>query len=1022
MNRNKTFYRWMTYGFLFSLFMQLISSCVNITKSIQADDRTSYIHGTYSEHAGEGEWTLLINQEEKLIEDFQLNVQFHDPKVTLKEVILDEDSDDPYQPIKVTKNEQEYLNNYENYKNYLNKKEAYQLAKEAAEKQSYSEKTPPLEVEETADKQEQELMEEEIESEVTEPTAKETNLIDPFNEEAEQQWQLIYQKNDGQYQMMLPKGHNKQVIKWRIKLPEKRTANVTSKVDVTIAMTDETQQTFEASFDSEVDQIDQVTPRAFRSAEYRVSIDEKAINYTNKAPKYTNDDNKKGVFPTHSWKPTNQQNVINHQGFSLKKGTWDGNGQWDGDPNNTQDSYIEYGENKTNPDFSIRKYARETNEKGLYDVYLNIKGNEKRNVKPVDIVLVIDMSGSMLDNNKYIEMRNGVIEFIEYIQNYGNKDKIKVGAVGYAGRQLINDRYTGSADIKFSVDLGSIENNKQQIIDGVQRTIRGGTFTQAGLMEGYRILKKGTAEDKRLIVLTDGVPTYSYHLESAERVGNLVYGVDNYGTLIEGTGGTSKLESVQYARNIYARDQYYRDYWLTISDTFSATLGEADKIKSQGIDINVLGIQLASDYVNYLSQEDVKYRMELMASQGKYESADYSHQIFEYLVAQAKTIVEGFNTVNQGEIVDPLGNMFHFDNSDITIKRVDQGNVINPSVPKLDKSDRELKVSDINLGKGQEVQIHYRVRMNTESKEFIPGKWYPLNGKTTFKPNHNSDSKVDFGVPSAKAPGTRLKLSKEWIEYDKDASSRPKEIYFEVERSPMTSESWAKGYVAMDGKNGWENKRIEKILAEQKIGSDKEYWLPEFNNQGETFKYNIKEIPVEGYKSEKGKDNSHWINTKEFKPYKLKLIKKDAHTKKELSEAEFSIMKDNKELAVGTTNDDGIIEFKNEQNEILELNPGEYLIQEIKQPEGYHLLKQPIKLKILETGNVKLENKDDFYDMKYDTYKQTIELTVLNLSKSEFPKTGSSLEMIYLTVGILLVNIAIFSWWHNEKQENLKYN
>ncbi|WP_270777790.1 VWA domain-containing protein, partial [Lacticaseibacillus paracasei] len=73
-----------------------------------------------------------------------------------------------------------------------------------------------------------------------------------------------------------------------------------------------------------------------------------------------------------------------------------------------------------NPDYQIRKYAKETNTPGLYDVYLNVKGNTQQNVKPVDIVLVVDMSGSMESNSNHTNragaVRTGVKNFLTSIQ------------------------------------------------------------------------------------------------------------------------------------------------------------------------------------------------------------------------------------------------------------------------------------------------------------------------------------------------------------------------------------------------------------------------------------------------------------------------------------------------------------------------------------------------------------------------------------------------------------------------------
>ena len=157
-------------------------------------------------------------------------------------------------------------------------------------------------------------------------------------------------------------------------------------------------------------------------------------NESNIAPEYTTDATK-GTFPTNSWQPVGQTNVINHQGKERNFANWDGVTSWNGNPSDTTHSYIQYGEKQT--DFAIRKYAKETSP-GLYDVYLNVKGNKQQAIKPVDIVLVVDMSGSMERsqsngwNDRAGAARDGVKNFLTSIQNAGLGDYVNVGLIGFS--------------------------------------------------------------------------------------------------------------------------------------------------------------------------------------------------------------------------------------------------------------------------------------------------------------------------------------------------------------------------------------------------------------------------------------------------------------------------------------------------------------------------------------------------------------------------------------------------------------
>ncbi|WP_215717640.1 hypothetical protein, partial [Enterococcus durans] len=82
----------------------------------------------------------------------------------------------------------------------------------------------------------------------------------------------------------------------------------------------------------------------------------------------------------------------------------------------------------------------------------------------------------------------------------------------------------------------------------------------------------------------------------------------------------------------------------------------------------------------------------------------------------------------------------------------------------------------------------------------------------------NPDNKVDFGVPSAKAPGVKLNLKKIWEEYDKDTSKRPDSLDFTLNRKDTTeSNSWKQGFIRLSKSdvatdtNVWEKTNIEKV-------------------------------------------------------------------------------------------------------------------------------------------------------------------------------------------------------------------
>ena len=627
-------------------------------------------------------------------------------------------------------------------------------------------------------------------------------------------------------------------------------------------------------------------------------------------PTYQTDAN--GTYPTNSWQVTGQQNVINQRGGDQVSG-WDNNTIWNGDATDTTNSYLKFGD-PNNPDYQIRKYAKETNTPGLYDVYLNVKGNTQQNVKPVDIVLVVDMSGSMESNssgtNRAGAVRTGVKNFLTSIQNAGLGNYVNVGLIGFS-----SPGYIGGKSGYISVKLGKAGNaSQQQAINGaLSPRFQGGTYTQIGLRQGSAMLNADASGNKKMmILLTDGVPTFSNEVINSEWINGTLYGT-NFGSSRDEPGNTAQLGW-----------PYIDSSGNRIYDTWPATLGEAKKAKDSGNEVHALGIQLADDR-KYMTKEKIRQNMQLITnSPDLYEDADSADAVEAYLNNQAKDIIKNFNTVTDGTITDPIGTQFQYANNQATVTSVGKQTVPASELPSAAIQDGQLTVNHMNLGQDQEVQIHYQVRIKTEDAGFKPDFWYQMNGETLLTPKAGAAA-VDFGIPSGRAPATTVYVQKQWRQLSNQ--SLPDTLNVTVQRKVADG--------SLDP--NWQQTLVLKKADNWKAS----FTAPAYNNQGQSFSYVVKSedasgIDLSSFISSQNMDQQTATLTLTNQQYGFQFQKKTTDGT-DLSADQLKAMQFNL-----TQYSDNSFQQASKTNAITStdlqaLAPGYYSIQEAAAPTGYQL-------------------------------------------------------------------------------------
>lgn len=691
-------------------------------------------------------------------------------------------------------------------------------------------------------------------------------------------------------------------------------------------------------------------------------------------PTYKTDTN--GTYPENSWQVTGQQNVINQRGEGQVSG-WDNNTTWDGDATNNTNSYLKFGD-PNNPDYQIRKYAKETNTPGLYDVYLNVKGNTQQSVKPIDIVLVVDMSGSMESNiypkNRADAVRTGVKNFLTSIQNAGLGDYVNVGLIGFS-----SPGYIGGESGYIRVGLGKAGNTSQQteINGALSPRFKGGTYTQIGLRQGSAMLNADTSGNKKMmILLTDGVPTFSNKVINSEWINGTLYGT-NFGSSRDEPGDTAQLGRWPYTW------PYTDSSGHKISDTWPATLGEAKKAKDSGNEVHALGIQLADDGY-YMTKEKIRQNMQLITnSPDLYEDADSVDAVEAYLNNQAKDIIKNFDTVTDGTITDPIGTQFQYANNQATVTSVGKQSVPASELPSAAIQDGQLTVNHMNLGQNQEIQIHYQVRIKTEDAGFKPDFWYQMNGETLLTPKAGAAA-VDFGIPSGRAPATTVYVQKQWRQLSNQ--SLPDTLNVTVQRKV------ADGSLDLN----WQQTLVLKKADNWKAS----FTAPAYNNQGQSFSYVVKSedasgIDLSSFISSQNMDQQTATFTLTNQQYGFQFQKKTTDgtdlSADQLKAMQFNLTQysDNSFQQVSKTN-------AITSTDLQALAPGYYGIQEAAAPTGYQLDGTTYLFQLTSDGQWQYHGtKDNVTSGSVINGQQT--LNPVGDKSDDFTVTGNHQQILKLT-------------------------
>ncbi|MDY6231178.1 SpaA isopeptide-forming pilin-related protein [Peptostreptococcus porci] len=707
----------------------------------------------------------------------------------------------------------------------------------------------------------------------------------------------------------------------------------------------------------------------------------------------------------------------------------------------------------------VNKYIVPTGKPGEYTVHVRVKGN--RTKSNLGVVIVYDNSNSMRNNinnvDRLSQANQAISNFTKQLVSTGNEET-KVALVTY-GSELFPEYSTYNESNPFT-------NNPEAIISKLPREIPsergvsglGGTYTQGAIEKAKELLKNESFDNKVILTVTDGVPTYSNLIKYIDENGKYVFDTTKTGTgnrfiqpytynsggltnyqqpeqayysdywvedrtkpydnnadyaktsfgekyyydkaqnrVINGNkyyfeyrgyGGNYSSTSYNYQGALYYNGYYYYKDTRGSYDLYTqalpnngygykliknhgyATIESGGQIQKEGYQMYTLGIQIGSSNISGTQNPDATRLDALEVMFGISSSKDhyFDAQNLDYLDVYLKQILTELEeqnppTVNNGKLIDPMGEMVTLaENEPIVTSIKDVGskkipieimNMISTSIKEMsyEKNGSTIKtkgieLGNLNIGKDQEIELTYKVHLNTENPKYVQGTMYETNGPTTLQPNGDYDKKWQLPIPKISGPMVPMELSKQWQKADGTVPEKTKPVQVQLQRKLVgQDDSEYKNVPEYDSLG----RQIENPTPKEVNAPD---WKIEYKNlipfdkDGNVYEYRILEVNPDGAYTilyEGNGYSSTIINRERVKQdvinniNEISFVKKDSKNGKTLSNVKFQLLKNDESFVSEIhTDTEGKLEFK-------KLHPGSYKLVELHPPAGYKKPENPVR-------------------------------------------------------------------------------
>lgn len=236
-------------------------------------------------------------------------------------------------------------------------------------------------------------------------------------------------------------------------------------------------------------------------------------------------------------------------------------------------------------------------EENLWEVTLGIQGKNFETTS--DVVLVIDNSNSMYENNRMVQTKAAANAFVDALLTQGSATRIAVVVFNDKVKQTGFYDYSNKEELKAYINAVSMNEAD------------GGTFTQLGIKTARDLLKSSasTGLNKNIVLLSDGDPTASYRL-TGTATGTCFLGFHNaecdestvkvngcYYNMQEGNGTSADDGAITLL--LTCKHGKTKTETYTISHSY-ATIWEAQQAANDGMTVFSIALQAGTTGENVL--------------------------------------------------------------------------------------------------------------------------------------------------------------------------------------------------------------------------------------------------------------------------------------------------------------------------------------------------------------------------------------------------------------------------------------